>query len=74
MLTAPTNLSLLDWASQAVTDLSPFGIYGRLENENAWQDWAAQFLNSISLGRNIPDPYQFSDWREWAERLYGALQ
>ena len=34
-------------------------------------DWA--FLNNTTIGRNLPIPYVFTDWREWAERLVGAL-
>jgi len=74
MLTLPTNMSLKDWADQAVLDLSDFGSFSKLQNPDLWQDWAIQFLSPISLGGfTIPVPYDFGDWREWADRLCGEL-
>ena len=72
-ITRPYGMELLDWAAQVVLDLDPYGAFGRLENPNSWQDWAVQFLNSTSIGRNLPNPYMFTDWREWAERLCQLL-
>jgi hypothetical protein len=73
MITQPTGLTLRDWADQVVLDLDGFGAFGRLGDENAWQDWAVQFLNNGTLNRSLPDPYKFANWRDWAERLVGAL-
>ena len=73
IITMPTNMELLDWASQINLDLDSFGAFGRLDDPNRWQDWGMQFLNSTTIGRNLPIPYGFTDWREWAERLVGAL-
>lgn len=73
MITLPTNLTLLDWAAQVVLDLDPFGSFGRLDDPNRWQDWAVQFLNNTSIGKNPPNPYQFTDWRLWAERFCQTL-
>jgi hypothetical protein len=73
MITMPTNMELTDWASQVVLDLDAFGAFGRLDNPELWQDWGMQFLNNTTIGRNLPIPYQFTNWKEWAERLVGAL-
>lgn len=72
-LTRPSGMSLRDWADQAALDLDPYGAFGRLQDETQWQDWGMQFLNNTSLGRNLPVPYDFDDWREWAERLSQLL-
>lgn len=72
-ITRPTGMELRDWADQVVLDLDRYGAFGRLENEAEWRDWAVQFLNNTTLGRNPPNPYQFADWREWAERLAQLL-
>jgi hypothetical protein len=32
-----------------------------------------QLLNNTTLGRNLPNPYNFTEWKDWAERLCGAL-
>lgn len=73
MITRPTYMQLLDWAGQVITDLDPYGSFGRLDDETKWQDWGVQFLNNTAIGRNLPNPYGFTDWKEWAERLVGAL-
>lgn len=73
-VTLPTNMRLQDWADQIALDLDPYGAFGRLDDENKWQDWSMQFLNNTSLKYNLPNPYQFSDWRGWAERFCQIIQ
>ena len=68
-ITRPQNMTLTDWANQVVLDLDSFGSFGRLEDPTKWQDWAMQYFNNTSLGRNFPVPYDFQDWRERAERF-----
>jgi len=72
-ITRPTGLDVTDWTAQIVLDLDGFGAIGRLTAPELWQDWAAQLLNTATLGRALPDPYGFDNWQEWAERLCGAL-
>jgi hypothetical protein len=72
-ITRPTGLTLRDWADQVVLDLDNYGAFGRLNRDSDWQNWAVQFLNNTTLGRNLPNPYQFTDWRRWAERLAQML-
>ena len=73
IVTLPTNLELTDWANQVILDLDPYGAFGRLSDEARWQDWAVQFLNNTTIGRNPPIPYAYEDWREWAERFCQSL-
>jgi hypothetical protein len=73
IVTLPTNLELTDWANQVILDLDPYGAFGRLQDEAHWQDWAVQFLNNTTIGRNPPIPYGYEDWREWAERFCQSL-
>lgn len=72
-VTLPVHMELFDWANQVSLDLDSFGAFGRLETEENWQNWAMQFLNNASLGRNFPNPYHFNDWREWADRFVQTL-
>jgi hypothetical protein len=72
-ITLPMYMELVDWANQIALDLDPYGSFGRLDNPDNWQNWAMQFLNNTSLGRNFPNPYDFADWREWAERFTQTL-
>lgn len=72
-ITRPQMLELRDWADCVCQDLDKFGLFGKLQDEARWQDWALQFFNNTTLGRNLPDPYGFTDWREWAERFAQGL-
>ena len=72
-VTHPVAISLIDWSDQVVYDLSAYGNFGKLNDEKQWQDWAAQFLNNPSLGLNLPNPYRFDNWKEWAERFCEML-
>ena len=72
-LTAPTGMTLSDWASQVCLDLDAFGPIGRLTDEKQWQDWAVQFMNLNTIGQNLPIPYGFTNWQDWAERFCQAL-
>ena len=73
MITRPTGLNVMDWASQLVLDLDSYGAWGRLTSPEVWQDWAAQFLNNSVLARSLPNPYTFDTWQDWAERLCATL-
>ena len=71
-ITAPSGMTLADWADCILLDL-PLGGIGRLVNEANWQDWAIQLLNNPSLPANLPNPYGFNTWTDWAERLCNDL-
>jgi len=71
--TLPTGMELTDWANQVILDLDPYGAFGRLSDESEWQNWAVQFLNNTTIGRNPPNPDGYDDWREWAERFCQCL-
>ena len=73
-ITLPTGMALQDWADQIALDLDPYGAFGRLPDEKNWQNWAMQFVNNASLKENIPIPYNFSDWRSWAERFCQTVE
>lgn len=73
MITRPTGLSLTDWANQIALDLDSYGAIGRLVDETKWQDWAAQLFYLTGLPPNLPQPYGFNDWSDWAERLCQVL-
>lgn len=73
IITRPTNLRAVDWANNVCSDLREFGIIGSLVREEDWRSWGSQLLNNAALGNNLPNPYQFAEWRPWAERLCDAL-
>ncbi len=70
----PIGLTLRDWADSVILDNGDAFSFGKLIDENAWQDWAAAFTVAQPFAqRAVPDPYQFDDWREWAMRSYTML-
>ena len=73
-ITLPTYLGLRDWADQISLDLDSYVAFGRLDIESNWQAWAMQFLNNMTLQENLPNPYQFDDWHDWAERFCQAVE
>lgn len=73
-ITLPTGMKLGDWADQVALDLDPYGAFGRLQDESQWQDWGMQFVNNATLKENIPIPYSFNDWQDWAERFCQTVE
>jgi hypothetical protein len=72
MITLPVNITLQDWANQAILDLDKYGPWSRLMNDN-WKDWASQFLNNTDIGGSLPNPYYFDEWRDWADRFCQSI-
>lgn len=70
----PTGFTAVEWADRVLA-LTADNVTGRLDNPDKWREWAAGFLrNSRSIDLLPPDPEGFSDWREWAERMYPVIQ
>jgi hypothetical protein len=75
MITLPVIIGLRDWADQVVLDLDNFAPIVRLEDETKWQEWAVQFtVNSGTSAKNPPNPYDFDDWRTWAQRFVQVME
>ncbi len=71
----PRGLTLLQWADATILALEPTWGVGKLIDERSWQDWATQLYRAAPfVGRELPDPYQFTDWSEWAMRAYPMLE
>jgi len=74
MITLPAHLQLHDWADQVSIDMDKYGVFSKLVDDD-WRQWGTQFLASNELGvYNLPNPYYFNDWLNWAERFCGALE
>jgi hypothetical protein len=71
----PRGMSWQDWASSVILAVGDAWSFGSPPAEDAWQDWAIGLVRASPFTqRTLPDPYQFADWREWAERAYPALE
>lgn len=71
----PRGMTLLDWSASVILAAGNAWAFGRLDDEEHWQDWATAFVRAPSFSpQAIPDPYQFTDWRDWAMRAYTMLE
>lgn len=66
-------MPLREWADRLVFDLNAYGTFMRLDDDNEWVRWGSQFVNNAALMGKVPNPQQFTDWRDWAERLCATL-
>ncbi len=47
--------------------------FERLDDPEKWQQWAAGVFGGVdALGQDVPDPFAYDDWREWAERMFST--
>lgn len=71
----PVGMTLKAWADAVVLTCSNTWSTGKLDDETRWREWATAFLRSNPTAQQIPpDPYQFDDWRAWAERAFTMLE
>lgn len=71
----PRHMSLTQWADAVILSVTDTWAFGRLVDEERWQEWATGFVTAPGYSqRNLPDPYKFTDWREWADRAYPMLE
>lgn len=71
----PVGLTLPEWADAVILSLDISWPMGRLDAGDDWQTWAAGFVRAPDIAqRALPDPYQFDDWRDWAERAAPMLE
>lgn len=74
LIVEPRFMGVIEWTDLNGLWLNQFGSIPRLDNPAKWQDWGANLLNLPSIhGIALPDPYQFDDWRRWADRVNEAL-
>lgn len=67
MLTYPDRLTFSDWAPQLIIDL-PANIIPDPPDEVRWREWAQNVVYATQPSNvGLPSPYEFSDWRAWAE-------
>ena len=71
----PLGMTWQDWASSVILAVGDAWSFGRPPEETAWRDWATGLVRASPFTqRTLPDPYQFSDWRDWAMRAYPMLE
>lgn len=69
----PNGMELKPWADATMLVLNSLTSVSVLESDD-WQPWGALIAQSPQLGKfNVPDPYQYAEWSDWALALYSSL-
>lgn len=62
----PRTMTFMDWALRVYDDLqNPLVV--QPVSEPQWREWALNMV--LALGYNLPNPYEYDDWRSWAGRV-----
>lgn len=70
MMVDPRGLDVVAWSSLVTPLLDQYGPIGVLRQPEQWQEWASHVMIQIGLDVvDLPTPYAYSDWREWAFRF-----
>lgn len=71
----PRFLEVIEWTDYMNPILSQKGSdIGRLQSPDQWQEWARSvILSNNQYQATAPNPYQFYDWRDWAERFLQVI-
>lgn len=74
LLPDPQTTPYVRWASLVVELLSEYNLSDPIA-EDGWQSWAVQLLglSDDTASDEVPDPYGFSNWRDWAARWIQIL-
>ena len=71
----PRGMTWQNWAAAVIQSAADAWHFGAPGPEASWQDFAVGFVRApVFAQRILPDPYQFSDWREWAMRANPMLE
>ena len=71
----PVGMTWQDWASSVILDTEASWSFGVPTSETDWREFAVGFVRAPSFAQRVlPDPYEFSDWRDWAMRVYPMLE
>ncbi len=71
----PHGMTLRQFADATILSVGDTYSFGRLDNDADWKTWATGFIRASPYSqRRPPDPAQFTDWRDWAQRMYSFLE
>lgn len=66
----PRGLTVTQWTDAMTLQLTGMSQPPRLDSPTVWQQWALVVSQSPHIALfNPPNPLQYRDWREWAERF-----
>lgn len=70
----PVNMTVIEWADQMTQSVDKYSDVMKLENPDDWQFWALSvILSNEQWEASVPNPFSYTDWREWAELFIGNV-
>ena len=68
------NMGVIEWTDKMTPELYQYGSIIRLDNPDNWKDWARSVILAIQIFQGTaPNPDEFQDWRNWAERFLQVI-
>lgn len=66
--------TFVEWTDFMYPVIEQYGVPAVATDDKHWQEWASGLLSFGNIAdKGAPNPYQFSDWREWAFRFNESL-
>jgi hypothetical protein len=66
----PRGMNVTQWTDFMTQSLTGLSQPPRLDNPTDWQIWALTVNQSPRIATfNPPNPLEFTNWRQWAERF-----
>jgi hypothetical protein len=63
----PRGMTVTDWTDSMVYTLERYGLVGRLDDPQNWQNWALGAVSLFTVGnQNPPNPLNYDNWQDWA--------
>ena len=70
----PVNMTVIEWTDQMTEYVDQYGDIIKRSDPNDWQFWALSvILSNEQWEAQVPNPFDYSDWREWAELFIGNV-
>lgn len=72
MILNPYYMDVFEWTDRIASFVElGNGTTQKLEHASEWQDWALNLVGDPDdIGQDTPNPYDFTDWREWASLFF----
>jgi hypothetical protein len=70
MIIDPRGMNVTQWTDFMTQNLIGYSQPPRLDVPSEWQIWALAVVQSPRIASsNPPNPLEFTDWRQWADRF-----
>ena len=70
----PGSMTAKEWTDAMHLNLEIIGQVPSITREEEWRGWGANISLLAALsGMVVPNPYEFSNWQDWARRFNESL-